>query len=175
MAVIGEVCLVESCHKQRIIKWWCIAHYHRWQRYGDPEGGFHTKTDDPLRDYVDRSGGPRSCHEFQRGRSKSGYGRVSSGNKVVYTHRLTWERAYGPIPAGLEVCHSCDNPPCCNIKHLFLGTHAQNMADSSSKGRLGVTKNKKFDILCHYCGDAFVARSSRAKWCSRTCRFRGSS
>lgn len=87
---------------------------------------------------VDRSGGPDACHPWT-GTLSGGYGRIGEGGRgcrILYTHRVAWELANGPIPDGLDVLHACDNPPCCNVRHLSLGTHADNMADMAAKGRV---------------------------------------
>lgn len=54
------------------------------------------------------------------------------------THRMAWVLANGLIPDKLQVLHKCDNPPCCNPRHLFLGTNQDNNADKVAKGRLAV-------------------------------------
>lgn len=75
------------------------------------------------------------------GRTSHGYGaitRVADGRRRTYVaHRVAYELHAGGIPEGQEVCHSCDNPPCCNPAHLFLETHAGNMADMRAKQRGG--------------------------------------
>lgn len=53
----------------------------------------------------------------------------------MQAHRIAYELSIGPIPPGLHVCHSCDNPPCCNPHHLFLGSNRVNMHDRDAKGR----------------------------------------
>ncbi len=79
------------------------------------------------------------CWEWTGRRDRKGYGRFNVAlNVTKFAHRLAWEIEFGPIPVGLCVLHRCDNPPCCNPAHLFLGTVADNNADMRSKGRQAV-------------------------------------
>ena len=80
-------------------------------------------------------GAKDECWEWTDGCDGDGYGVVGAGGKTVRAHRVAWEVAHGPIPDGVHVLHQCDNPPCINPAHLFLGTQADNMADKVAKGR----------------------------------------
>ncbi len=82
-----------------------------------------------------KRGEPDECWEWQKNRIKRGYGQLGHMGKALMAHRVAWEVAFGPIPEGLQVCHSCDNPPCCNPAHLWLGTQADNNRDMVAKGR----------------------------------------
>jgi len=84
---------------------------------------------------------PKPCLEWTKARSSAGYGQKWSGGKTKYLHRLTWEEYNGPIPAGMKVLHKCDNPPCYEITHLFLGTSKDNAIDMAKKGRQTFQKN----------------------------------
>lgn len=94
---------------------------------------------------VDRSAGPDGCWPWTRGRTRGSYGRFSIRHgEQEYAHRVAWQLAHGPIPAGQQVLHSCDvrfragdvsYRLCCNERHLHLGTQAENLAEMVAKGR----------------------------------------
>lgn len=75
------------------------------------------------------------CLEWTGAKFSTGYGTIGYKSKNYRTHRVAWELEHGAIPVGMFVCHRCDNPACCRVSHLFLGTHADNMRDMAAKGR----------------------------------------
>jgi hypothetical protein len=104
----------------------CLPHWTAQQRLD------HYTKIDPL----------SGCHLWQGARVTDGYGRITIHGRSYYAHRLAWTIKHGPIPKGMDVCHRCDERRCMNPDHLFVDTHAANMADMKAKWeyrrRLGV-------------------------------------
>jgi hypothetical protein len=73
------------------------------------------------------------CWEWTGRVNHKGYGKVSWQGKDKRVHRVMFEHFHGPVPDGLQVCHHCDNPPCCNPDHLFAGTAMDNEWDKIEK------------------------------------------
>lgn len=102
---------------------------------------------------------PRGCMEWTASRTKSGYGKfsVKKDGKVVIVvaSRIAYEISKGPIPDGLFVLHTCDNPPCVNPDHLFTGTPKDNTQDALKKGRFAMGERHPSALLPTYlpCGE----------------------
>lgn len=82
--------------------------------------------------------GPADCWPWHgRLNIANGHGRIDrpKNEGPILSHRLAWRYTNGPIPPGLCVLHRCDNPPCCNPAHLFIGTLGDNNADRHTKER----------------------------------------
>jgi len=83
-----------------------------------------------------------ACWEWQGATNEKGYGKFKLNGAVMRTNRVAWILANGMIGGALHVLHHCDNPTCCNPKHLFLGTNQDNVNDREQKGR-GAKLNKR--------------------------------
>lgn len=82
------------------------------------------------------------CLVWNLSKTHNGYGLCGYQGRQWRVHRLIWTLLKGPIPPGAKVCHRCDNPPCSEIAHLFLGTQLDNIRDMYAKGREPRTKGK---------------------------------
>jgi hypothetical protein len=89
---------------------------------------------DQLARFIDKTG---DCWLWTGGKNKGGYGVIfdTKQRKTRIASRVIWESTNGLIPDGLFVLHRCDNPPCVNPEHLFLGTPHDNNQDMMRKGR----------------------------------------
>jgi len=86
--------------------------------------------------FWDQVRGSGDCWVWTGHRTPNGYGQVTGYSFTeTYAHRLSWTMANGPIPGGMWVLHHCDNPPCINPDHLYIGTAADNAQDRERRGR----------------------------------------
>jgi hypothetical protein len=84
--------------------------------------------------YIDRRG-ENECWNYTKGLDRDGYGHFYFDGKTYRAHRAVYKVSKGPIPKGYYVCHTCDNPTCCNPEHLIIGTPKENMRQMAERGR----------------------------------------
>jgi len=130
-------CRQEDCGGKVVAHGYCNKHYLRIKKYGSPDGGLrsHATLEQRFWRMVEKAEG---CWLWAGGKRPNGYGQISEGGKgsrSLSAHRLSYELHHGPIPPGLVVMHSCDNPSCVNPDHLSVGTYKENTQDMIAKGR----------------------------------------
>ncbi|MCP1232008.1 HNH endonuclease signature motif containing protein [Acetobacter indonesiensis] len=107
---------------------------------------------DKLKETAAPYGLPSPCQTFAGAKiGPDGHGAIWHNGTREYAHRVAWKAEHGPIPIDQEtgkpfvILHLCDNPACCNVDHMEVGTQTENVQDSISKGRHGrpsATMNK---------------------------------
>lgn len=89
-----------------------------------------------------------SCWIWKAARRPDNYGQFKFRGQMMNANRVSWILHNGEIPDGLLVCHRCDNPPCINPDHLFLGSHQDNRTDAVKKGRIWVGHHRSRSTHC---------------------------
>jgi hypothetical protein len=128
------MCSFEGCDRPTVSLGLCNPHYLQGRRTGVLKPLVFRRAPVDRRFWSKVQKGP-DCWTWAGSRSAKGYGRLNVGGAVCQAHRVSWELHRGAIPSDLFVLHRCDNPPCVNPDHLFLGTALDNSRDMVSKGR----------------------------------------
>lgn len=132
------VCTINGCDRRQSQGGLCPSHHRRLIKFGDPLAGppIDDRGINLLRQWIAYRPRGEECWEWPRSRNNKGYGKIDVAGVRIYVHRAAFSLAVGPIPVGMVVMHSCDNPPCCNPAHLSVGTTSDNMRDAWDKGRI---------------------------------------
>ncbi len=139
-------CAIDGCTNTRIIaRGMCTTHYKRWYKHGDPltpakayapKGAtLQARLDFHGHDVIQRVDGMTACHEWRSLRDDNGYGRIWTGDRVEFAHRVAYRLAHNGLDASADMMHQCDNPPCINPDHLRPGNDALNAQEKVERNR----------------------------------------
>lgn len=142
------LCCIKGCDSKVLAVGLCNKHWRRNKRFGSPvlvnrTSGFFIGMTAEQRFFAQVVRGD-GCWSWSAAKDKDGYGMFRGdvlGVTCTRAHRYSWAfHNQALIPDGAVICHSCDNPECCNPAHLRLGTHADNQQERRAKGRHGVNR-----------------------------------
>ncbi len=124
-----KTCSIDGCSKNVYVisRGLCSTHYQRYLRHGDPSK--LVKFRDAEDSFNVNTVWENSCLIWIGYKGQNGYGRIASGSVMTSAHRYAWEREHGPISDGMMIDHICHNRACCNVEHLRLATHGENMSN----------------------------------------------
>lgn len=134
-----QPCKVDGCDRSARSRGMCTRHDNNERYYGRAV----PRRDQPLDERLGAVGWTvteSGCWEWGGKRNDQGYGIFNArrlGYEGVRAHRVVFQHLTGRQLSDDELCHRCDNPPCVNPEHMFVGTHEENMEDMSVKGRTG--------------------------------------
>lgn len=142
-----QQCSTEGCTRTKFAKGMCNGCYQtQWARVKFNRTGehdslgrslVHKPQGQRLRLRIDTTGGPDACHPWKGTRDGNGYGKITWNGRTRQVTNVILEIEYGDdvLAGGKIACHTCDNPPCCNLQHLYAGTRKTNSDDSWSRNR----------------------------------------
>ena len=151
----NDTCSVDGCEKAAKSRGWCIPHYKKWYKHGDPEYVRPPTRAEWLKARCAQPFGTE-CVEWPHCKDAHGYGRIGWQGETTRVHKLAWTFVNGEVPQGMHLLHLpvvCHNPSCFNPNHLRLGTHAENVRDrvadgTSNRGeRSGTSVLSENDVL----------------------------
>jgi len=162
--------MAKGCDTPAQRRGWCHAHYRRVRLHGSP---LEDKPIRPLRPrglsledsfkwWMPDNPPVEGCWEWTGRRDDNGYGWLKFHGRDLGAHVASHLIHKGDVGT-LFVLHSCDNPPCCNPAHLWLGTQADNMADMSGKGRGRNQGQRREKVMCSV--ESCNRKASARGWC----------
>lgn len=130
-----RLCAIPNCGREHAARGWCLMHWKRWKRNGNPLTVRNPIGVSPRNRWYDKVRiADNGCWEWQGSHDRRGYGMFHIGKRsanvtthIVRAHIFGYELFVGPVPPGLELDHLCKNTGCVNPAHVEAVSHAENM------------------------------------------------